>query len=70
VLRFEQWICETLPGVRAIRLDELLMLHWEREVGQVCWEVPDPVSALWAWLPTVDEWYGDEYHRLLPIGRS
>lgn len=70
VLRFEQWICETLSGVRAIRLDELLMLDWEREVGQVCWEIPDPVSALWAWLPTVDERYGDEYHRLLPTVRS
>ena len=66
VARFERWLCETLPGVRAVRLDELLLLAWEREAGRLLCEVPDPVGAMWAWLPTQEEQYGSEYFRLLP----
>ena len=29
VARFEDWLSETLPGVRVVRLDELLRLEWE-----------------------------------------
>ncbi len=65
VARFEKWLGETLPGVRAVRLDELLRINWEQEIGRDWDKVPDPVSALWAWLPTQDECYGDDYYRLL-----
>jgi hypothetical protein len=65
VIRFEQWLCEALPGVRAVRLDELLRLAWERERGRGWDEVPDPVGTLWAWLPTQEDEYGYEHFRLL-----
>jgi hypothetical protein len=68
VVSFERWLCETLPGVRAVRLDELLRLAWEREVGRDWDEFPDPVGELWAWLPTQEREYGSEYFRLLPDG--
>ncbi len=68
VSNFERWLCESLPGVRAVRLDELLRLAWEREVGRDWDEVLDPVGALWAWLPAQENEYGSEYFRLLPNG--
>ena len=66
VARFERWLGEVLPGVRLVRLDELLRLAWEREVGRDWDEVPDPVGVLWDWLPAQEEEYGDQYFRLLP----
>jgi hypothetical protein len=64
VARFEGWLCETLPGVRAVRLDELVRIQWEGWAGRPWEEMPDPVGSQWEWLPSHE--YGPEYFRLLP----
>ena len=64
VARFEDWLSEQLPGIRAVRLDELLRLEWEARAGRPWQEIPDPVGALWRWLPS--HLYGPAYFRLLP----
>ena len=64
VARFERYLCEALPGVRAVRLDELVRIQWEAWTGREWEELPDPVGSLWGWLPSHE--YGPDYFRLLP----
>jgi hypothetical protein len=56
VARFEDWLSETLPGVRAVRLDEVLRLEWEAQAGRPWEEIPDPVGALRRLLPSREDW--------------
>jgi hypothetical protein len=64
VARFEAWLSEALPGVRAVRLDELVRLRWESESGREWERWPDPVRALRDWLLASDQ--DAAYFRLLP----
>ena len=64
VTRFEAWLAEVLPGVRAVRLDEFVRLEWEAQAGRPWKEIPDPVGDLQGWLPSHD--CGPAYFRLLP----
>ncbi len=64
VARFEAWLSETLPGVRAVRLDELLRLRWEAWSGREWGRWPDPVRTLRDWLLASDQ--DAAYYRLLP----
>jgi hypothetical protein len=64
VTRFERYLCATLPGIRMVRLDELVRIQWEAWAGREWAELPDPVGSLWGWLPTHE--YGSDYFRLLP----
>lgn len=70
IARLEEWLCTTLPGVRAIRVDELLFGEWQRETEREWYEWPDPVRGLYKWLLT-SEWGDDpRYFRLLPDEQS
>jgi len=64
VARFEDWLSEALPGVRAVRVDELLRLNWESESGREWYQWPDPIRALRDWLLGRGE--DARYFRLLP----
>lgn len=61
---FEEWLVETLPGVRAIRLDELLRLEWEASTGQEWEKIENLFSILPHWLQT--NGCDPRYFRLLP----
>ena len=50
VARLERWLAQSLPGVRAVRVDELLRLDWESQSGRAWQDWPDPVGALRQWL--------------------
>lgn len=70
IARLEEWLCTTLPGVRAIRVSESCTGDWHRETEREWYEWPDPVRALYEWL-TTSEWGDDpRYFRLLPDEKS
>ena len=64
VARFEDWLSETLPGVRVVRLDELLRLEWEAQAGRPWEKILDPSARSRRWLPSHE--YRPAYFRLLP----
>src|SRR5271166_4500087 len=45
VVRFEDWLVGALPGVRVVRVDELLWGMWQSESGREWHQWPDPVRA-------------------------
>jgi hypothetical protein len=63
VARFEGWLSEALPGVRAVRLDEQVREQWEVWAGRSWEELPDPVGSLRGWLPSHE--CGPDYFRFL-----
>jgi hypothetical protein len=52
VAQFEHWLAGSLPGVQAVRVDELLRLQWESRFGRTWDQRPDPVRAIGEWLMT------------------
>lgn len=68
VARLEGWLSDSLPGVRVIRLDELLRFDWESQSAREWWQWPDPVRALRDWLLSSGQ--DAAYFRLLPDERT
>jgi hypothetical protein len=50
IARLEDWLCGSLPGVRAVRVDEFLRQEWESRSGREWQEWPNAVGALRDWL--------------------
>jgi hypothetical protein len=61
--RFEEWLSASLPGARAVRLDELVREQWEAWAGRSWEELSDPVESLRGWLPSHE--YGPDCFRFL-----
>jgi hypothetical protein len=64
IARLEGWLSESLPCVRAVRVDELLWLDWKSHSEREWWQWPDPVLALRGWLLSTGQ--DAAYFRLLP----
>jgi hypothetical protein len=64
VARLETWLSESLPSVRAVRVDELLRIGWESHTGLEWQQWPDPVGMLRDWLLSSGQ--DAAYFRLLP----
>ncbi len=68
IARLEGWLSASLPGVRAVRVDELLRLDWEAQTGREWEDRADPVTELRQWLRSTGQ---DAAHfRLLPDEQS
>jgi hypothetical protein len=58
----ERLLVESLPSIPILRVDELIRLLWEREVGRSWDELPDPIGSLQNWL--ISSKQDPSYYRL------